>query len=400
LSRTRQRPKVALLVEMSNAHARRMLQGIRQYIREHGPWLIHYSEQGRRARPPDWLRHWRGDGIIARMNTPAVADAVLATGIPAVDLGGLQLAPSLPSIKSDSRAIGRIAAEHFLERGFKHFGFSGMEGVIWSERRARSFAQVVAAGGHDCTILASPARWELVNPSGKLARRLARWIQAVPKPAAILGAWDGCAVEVLEVCQQLGVAVPDELAVLGVDNDDLLCELAVPPFSSVAVDAHRIGYEAAGMVEQMMAGQRVAAGEYLVPPLGVVTRQSTDVLAIDDRPISEALRFIREHADQGINVEDVLAAVPLSRRVLESRFKKCFEITPHEAIVRVRLQRARQLLAETELPLQVVAERSGFHYAENMSTTFRKRTGVTPALFRAQQRGHDRGPAREPGSLA
>jgi LacI family transcriptional regulator len=377
-----------------------MLQGIRHYICEHEPWTIHYSEQSRRARPPEWLRHWRGDGIIARINTAAIAAAVLATGIPAVDLGGLQLAPSLPSVKSDSQATGRIAAEHLLERGFKHFGFRGMEGVIWSERRARSFAETLAAGGHDCSIFAPPARWDLVNPSGKLARQVARWIQVLPKPAAILGAWDGCAVEALGVCQQLGIAVPDELAVLGVDNDDLLCELADPHLSSVAVDAHQIGYLAASMLERMMAGQRVAPGEYLVPPLGVVTRQSTDVLAIDDRPISEALRFIREHADQGINVEDVLAVVPLSRRALESRFKKCFEITPHEAIVRARLQRVQQLLAETELPLQVVAERSGFHYTEYMSTTFRKRMGVPPALFRAQQRGHDRGPAPGPGRRA
>jgi LacI family transcriptional regulator len=303
-------------------------------------------------------------------------------------------------VKSDSEAIGRLAAEHFLERGFKHFGFCGMAGVLWSERRARSFAQAVAHRGHDCKIFAAPTRWELLNPWGKMAKQVARWIHALPRPAAVLAAWDGCAVEVLGVCQQLGVAVPDELAVLGVDNDDLLCELAAPPLSSVAVDPHRMGYLAAAMLAQKMAGQNVPPGEYLVPPLGVVTRQSTDVLAIDDRPVSEALRYIREHADQGINVEDVLTVVPLSRRVLESRFKKCFEITPHEAIVRARLQRARQLLADTELPLQVVAERSGFHYSEYMSSVFRKRLGVTPGLFRAQQRGYETASARSPGRTA
>ena len=396
----RPRPNVALLVEMSNSHARGMLYGIRHYIREHRPWTIQYSEQSRQARPPDWLRRWRGDGIIARINTESIAEAVLATGIRAVDLGGLQLVPSLPSVGTDHEAIGRIAAEHLVERGFKHFGYRGMGGVTWSERRAHSFAQALAAGGHDCSVFAPPARSGAVNPWKKMPKQVARWIKELPRPAAILAAWDGCGVEVLEVCQQLGVAVPDELAVLGVDNDDLLCELADPPLSSVVVDPHRIGYQAATMLDQMMAGQHVPPGEFRVQPLGVVTRQSTDVLAVEDRPISEAMSFIREHADQGINVEDVLSVVPLSRRVLESRFKKSFEITPHEAIVRVRLQRARQLLAETDLPLQVVAERSGFHYAEYMSNTFRKRMGVTPGLFRAQQRGHDRSPARGPGGLA
>ncbi len=194
----------------------------------------------------------------------------------------------------------------------------------------------------------------------------------------------------LEVCQQLGIAVPDELAVLGVDNDELLCDLADPPLSSIAVDPEQIGYEAATLLDRMMAGESVPAVEVAVGPIGVVTRQSTDVLAIDDRVISEAVRFIREHACHGINVEDVLAAIPLSRRVFEARFQKYFEITPHEAIVRARLQRARQLLIETDLPLEIVAERAGFHYSEYLSKLFHDRFGIPPGRFRAQhQQGGD-----------
>jgi LacI family transcriptional regulator len=382
----RGRPAVALLVEMSNSHARGMLHGIRRYIREHRPWTIQFVERSRDAAPPLWLRRWRGDGIIARISGPRIAEAVLATGAPAVDIGSLQLVPGLPSVETDHEAIGRLAAEHLVERGFKHFGFRGMGGISWSEARGLHFGRALAEGGHACSALAPPPTRGRLDPWKKDRREVARWVRALPKPVGVLAAWDGCGVEVLEVCQRLGVAVPDELAVLGVDNDDLLCDLADPPMSSVAVDPHQIGYRAATLLDRMMAGQPVDAGPYLVKPLGVVSRQSTDVLAIDDRQVSEAVRFIREHATHGINVEDVLAAVPLSRRVLEARFKKTLDITPHEAIVRARLRRAQELLAETDLPMHVVAERSGFHYPEYMAMVFRKRLGTTPGLFRAEKR--------------
>jgi LacI family transcriptional regulator len=382
----RNRPAVALLVEMSNSHARGMMHGIRRYIREHRPWTIQFGEQSRDAAPPRWLRRWRGDGIIARISDARVAEAVLDTGAPAVDIGSLQLVPGLPSVETDNEAIGRLAAEHLVERGFKHFGYRGIGGISWSEVRGRHFGLALAEGGHACSTLDPPPARGRLDPWKKDDRAVVRWILKLPKPVGVLAAWDGCGVEVLEVCQRLGVAVPDELAVLGVDNDDLLCDLADPPMSSVAVDPRQIGYQAATLLDRMMAGEFVDAGPYLVKPLGVLARQSTDVLAIDDRQVSEAVRFIREHATLGITVEDVLSAVPLSRRVLEARFQKALDITPHEAIIRARLRRARELLVETDLPLHVVAKRSGFHYAEYMSTVFRKRLGVPPGLFRAEAR--------------
>jgi LacI family transcriptional regulator len=176
--------------------------------------------------------------------------------------------------------------------------------------------------------------------------------------------------------------VPDEVAVVGVDNDDLLCNLSEPPLSSVILNPVRTGYEAAELLDQMLAGQPVAGGIRRVKPTGVVTRQSSDVLAITDAEVSQAIRFIREHAVEGIKVEAILAAIPVSRRVLESRFKKLLGRTPHDEILRVQLERVKQLLAETDLPLRVIAERAGFKHVEYLSAVFKQHVGHPPSEYR------------------
>jgi LacI family transcriptional regulator len=182
------------------------------------------------------------------------------------------------------------------------------------------------------------------------------------------------------------VSVPDELAVLGVDNDELLCDLADPPLSSVIPDTRRTGYEAARLLEAMMAGERVPPVAHLVSPLGVATRQSTDVLATDDGDLSAAVRFIREHATEGIRVEDVLRAVPLSRRALEARFKQQLGRTPHQEVLRLRIERVKELLAETDLSLTAIAHRTGYAHVEYLSVAFKRETGVPPSVYRAQVR--------------
>jgi len=193
-------------------------------------------------------------------------------------------------------------------------------------------------------------------------------------------------VQVLDACRRLGVPVPDEVAVVAVDNDELLCELAHPPLSSVIPNTRRTGYEAAALLDRLMNGGRARGETHLIPPLGVATRQSTDVLAIEDPHVSRAVRYIREHACDGINVRDVLRAVPQSRRLLEARFKKLLGRTPHEEILRVQLRRVKQLLTETDLPLETIAERTGFAHPEYLSVVFRREVGQPPSRYRAQGR--------------
>jgi LacI family transcriptional regulator len=223
----------------------------------------------------------------------------------------------------------------------------------------------------------------------KYGDRVANWIKRLPKPVGVMACNDIRGQQVLNACRAVGVTVPDELAVLGVDNDDVLCELSDPPLSSIVPNSERIGYEAAALLDRMMSGTRVDAEPIYVEPAGVVTRRSTEVLAIDDRHIANAVRYIREHACEGIDVSDVLGAVPLSRSALERRFSGALGRSPKEEILRVRLSRARQLLSETKFSMSLIAEKIGLEHPEYFNVIFKKKIGVTPGQFRAQSRATD-----------
>lgn len=375
---------MAILIETSNAYARGLLQGVVHYIREHRPWSFHLMEQGRGDDPPPWLAGWDGDGIIARIETPRIARAVVRSGLPAVDLSAARLVPALPWVETNDEEIARLAADHLLERGFKRFAFCGDARFNWSVWREKHAVARLRAAGHDC------ACYRPTAPAGDVAAEagnLVRWLRELPKPVGIMACYDIRGQQVLDACRSAGLAVPDEVAVVGVDNDTLLCELASPPLSSVIPNAHGAGYEAAALLDRLMAGKRVAATAHLIAPLGLAERQSTDVLAVDDREVARAVQFIREHACEGIKVGDLLRTVPLSRRVLEQRFQRLLGHTPREEILHVRLNRVKQLLAETDLPLYLVAERTGFEHVEYLSVLFKRETGRTPSAFRAGARG-------------
>ncbi len=383
--------KVALLVETSNAYARELLHGVRAWLREHGGWTIALGEAGRGAPPPAWLSGWNGDGIIARIETPAIAKAVAATRLPAVDLSAARLLPNLPWLETHDRAVARVAAEHLRERGFQHFAYCGDPRFNWSRWRGDAFVAQLASQGHDCAVFATK---EISGNGGaqpveleKDTAELARWIRKLPKPLAIFAAYDIRGLQVLEVCRRLELHVPDEVAVLGVDNDELLCDLADPPLSSVMPDVRRTGYEAAALLDRMMRGEKVLNEGRLFEPRGVAVRQSTDVVAVTDRHIATAVRYIRLHACEGIGVADVVKQVPMSRRVLETRFRKLLGCSPHDQILKVKLDRVKQLLSETDLPLVAIADKTGFAHVEYLSVAFKKNVGLTATEFRLGTRG-------------
>ena len=342
-------PKVTLLVETSNAYARELLHGVRAWLREHGPWSIWLAEAGRGAAPPSWLRDWKGDGIIARIETPALARAVAAAKLPTVDVSAARQLPDVPWLETDDRAIARAAADHLRERGFQSFGYYGDARFNWSRWRGEAFAAQVAEHGQAllCSVFVEPTLRRGSSPP------------------------DGEA---------------DEVAVVGVDNDELLCDLADPPLSSVIPDVRRTGYEAAALLARLMRGDKIRGEGRLFAPLGVATRQSTDVVAVEDKNISAAVRYIREHACEGISVADVLKVAPLSRRVLETRFQKLLGRSPHAQILGVKLERVKRLLGETDLSLSAIADRTGFAHVEYLSVAFKRNVGVTASEYRAGKR--------------
>ena len=378
----KRRRSVALLIETSNAYARGILDGVIRYVREHEAWSIFLPEQERAARPPGWLSRWKGDGIIARIETDEIARAVRRTKLPAVDVSAARHVPDIPWVETNDESIARLAAEHLLERGFVNLGFVGDATYNWSRWRQEHFQRIVNEAGLTCHSHASVPRGKPGYSWNKEKRNLAAWLNRLPKPIGIMACYDIKAQQLLDVCRELDLAVPEQVAVIGVDNDRLLCDLADPPLSSVIPNTRRTGYEAAWILDQMMSGNSIAAEAHLIEPVGVETRQSTDILAIDDPHVASAVRFIRERAYTPINVVDVLRQVPLSRRVLESRFQSILGRTPHEEIVRLRIERVKQLLLETDLTLATIAARSGFQHVEYLSVAFKKHVGIPPSRFR------------------
>ncbi len=374
-------PHVALLIETAHAYGRRLLHGIARYISEHTPWSVYCHPQGLNNPPPRWLEHWRGDGIIARIDNRKMARALLRTRVPVVRLRGLLGAPG---ISPDYRAVAQLACRHFLEAGLRHFGFYGTPRGEHRllDARCDYFRQQVEEAGYPCSVYEPRPSGRGGTPWEQDQARLARWLKRLPKPVGIMACYDEYGLHALNACRRAGLLVPDEVAVVGVLNDELLCGLANPPLSSIDLDAERIGYEAAALLDRLMAGAKLPKKYSEFPPRGLVVRQSSDVVGIADQQITAALRFIREHAVEMIGVADVAAALDISRRTLERRFVKLLGRTPKQEILRVQLARAQELLTHTTLSLTVIAEKTGFQSAAYLCVVFQRQMGCTPGDYR------------------
>lgn len=376
------RPNVALIVETAVVYGRQILHGVARYMRTCGGWSVFLDERELLAPPPDWLLDWDGDGVICRPTTPELAGTLRARGLAVVDLNDRYGSLGMPRIHSDMRAIGRMAAEHLLERGFRNIAFCGFRDEIWSLERLAGVEEAVRGRGCLLETFDSPVAGLREHTWQEERDHIAAWLQRLPRPLGVVACNDVRGHHVLDACRVLGLAVPEEAAVVGVDNAETFCELCDPPLSSVVPNAERVGYEAAVLLDRLMAGGAPWSEDLRIPPIGVVTRQSSDVVAVDDPVIARAVRFIRERACAGIAVEDVLADLPVSRSVLERGFRRYLGHSPHEEIRRVRLKRVRQLLAETDWPLERIAEATGYEHPEYMMVQFKRVVGMTPTEWR------------------
>lgn len=377
---------VAILIETSRAYGRGLLRGVARYHQEHRRWLTYFQPQGQDDAPPVWLANWKGDGIIARIGSQQTADLIRRAGVPAVDVRGMIANLGIPLIGVDNRALAELASRHLLERGFRRFGFCGFPigQQHCMDQRREFFTQVVNGAGCRCDVFRLPEG----RPKGNVweweQRHLAKWLKALSKPVGIMASNDDRGMQVLEACRRAGVIVPDEVAVVGVDNDEYLCNLAIPPLTSIDVHAERIGYEAAAMLDRLMDGQTLPEHLDPLPPRGVVARQSTDVLADADSDVLQALAFIRHHACDRIQVADVLRHVQSSRTLLEPKLKRVLGRTIHQEIQLLQIERVKNLLTTTDMPLKQIASQSGFKYVQYMSRAFRRATGLPPAQYRSQ----------------
>jgi LacI family transcriptional regulator len=377
-------PHVAVCIDKARAYGRGLLQGIADYSELYGPWSMFVDPYCRGQLGSSWLRRWRGDGILAHVGHSDVAKRLVRCGIPCVDVYGRIKIETLPHVGSDEFAIGKLAAEHLVERELRNFAYCGYPKLWWSERRFEGFSKTLEDYGFDCERYHdtldknTPREWE------RAQQALAGWISELPKPIGVMACTDPNAHHVLDACRRAGVSVPEEVVVIGVDNDEDLCRLSNPPLSSVAANPRQIGYEGARLLHQLMSGgSRSNLDEVLIPPLGVVMRLSTDVTAIEDKVVAEAVSFIRKHACEGIQVDDVAKKIGRSRTTMYRLFERLLGRSPNDEILRVKLERAKMLLVHTGDSLEEIAFRTGFSSASYLSVAFKREIKMTPGEYRS-----------------
>jgi LacI family transcriptional regulator len=386
---------VALLIESSRGYGRGLLRGIARYARARPNWSLLHEERGLADDAPDWLTSRPCDGIIARIESEALLRTIRRLRLPTVDVRALHVSAGIPAITVDQQITAQMAADHLLERGFSHVGFCGLAGVDYSTQRRDHFVAYLRRNGRAPLVYegtAVPGARDTTQREARAAQyegELRAWLIGLPKPVGIMACNDIRGRQVLSACRAAGLKVPDDVAVVGVDNDEVLCELADPPLSSVVPATDRIGYEAAALLERLMRGKPAPARPRFIAPLTVVTRRSSHVLAVADREVVTALRFIREHASDGINVEDVLDHLSasehcslVSRSTLDRRFGQLLGRSPKDEILRVRVARVRQLLLETDHTLAQIARLTGMEHTEYLNVLFKAQTGETPGTFR------------------
>jgi LacI family transcriptional regulator len=369
---------IGLMIEPLGGYRNKLLTGISRYVQQKPDWRIAFFDRERRELA-ELVATWQGDGIICTLADQRLRQAALRRRMPVINVAALIDEPAVVNVISDDRAVGRMGAEFFLGRGFRNFGF------IRSRENLRYIAN--RSGGFIDRVAGEDIRAAVISlAQGSAGGELARWIARLPRPLALMATTDRLAADALEACWQLGLKVPEEIAVLGIGDSDPMCELCSPTLSSVHLDMERRGYEAAALLDRLLQGKRRPTAPVLIPPANVVERRSTDVYAFNDRNLAAALRFIRDHASRTIKVADVVAATKLSRRSLEGRFNELVGRTIHDEIWRAHFDLAQRLLTSTDLGLQEVAQRSGFRTASALVNLFRQRLGVTPKEYRVANR--------------
>jgi LacI family transcriptional regulator len=381
--------QVAIAFALSEPHQVRILRGIKTFAEQQGNWAFTFSPEqfgGSIAA----LRHWRGDGIFATITTPREAQIARQMRIPVINLSGALRHTGLPRVMVDQEAMGRMAAEHLMNCGFRHFGFFGVQ-RLWSARqRKRGFLNCLKESGCECLVLETPSSPRLVCPVGDWLDALDRWLKSLPLPVGIMASIDLRGAMIIDACARLGLRVPADVAVIGVDDNEVICELCRVPLSSVSRSDLDVGYKAAWLLSQTIGRKRRSTDEIIIPPDRIVQRRSTDIVAVANPEIAAAAAYIQEHIDESFGIERLVEVSGRSRRWLTQHFRSYLSCTPYEYICLMRVEQAKRLLSAGEkLPLHEIARRCGFTETRNLRLVFRRLAGMTPARYRRGSRRGD-----------
>lgn len=389
-TKVKTRRNVALLVETSRSYGRDLLRGIAMFARARSNWSLLHQEMTIDVMLPKWMKESMIDGVIARVDTRTIGP-LRHLGVPCVDVRCSRSFPGIPQVETDDRAVSQLAFDHLWDRGFRRFAFCGFQFAHYSDARLRFFRTNVNDAGCPLSVYETQgqrdARVTTVEESGMAeVDALSAWIASLTPPTGLFVCNDIRGQQVLNACRGIGISVPDDVGVIGVDDDDAICPLSDPPLSSVRPDAERVGSRAAEILDAMMNGRSAPTTVEYISPTTVVERLSTQAIAVEDREVARVCRFIRQHACDGIDVKDVAEFTRLSRRQLERRFRSELKRTPHEEITAVQINRVKQLLRESELTLEQIAPLAGYHHKERLSAVFRREIGESPGGYRKRIR--------------
>lgn len=384
----RQRHGVILLIPSAREFDRALRRGIVEYAHAHGPWVFHEEAPAYLQSVPvrQHLRNmsrWNAHGIIALQSRLAEVKSLRVPQVVAVETRRLD--PSICQVVCADVEIGRMGARTLAGLGLRHFAYCGLRGLRFSDDRGTGFCEALLEAGYRAEVYRSSKR-NLGQSWYAEWQQLERWLESLAKPVGLLACNDDRARQIAECCRMKGIRVPDDVAILGVDNDEQICRSANPPLSSIALATERGGFEAAALLDAIMAGRRPKDRLVTVRPTHVVPRQSTDILAIEDPSLVRALRFVRENSNRNLRVTDLVAAAGVSRRALQDRFLKELGRTPTEEIHRCRVERIGRLLVETNMTIGEIAVACGFEIDAHVARFFSRRTGVTPLAYRKKMR--------------
>ena len=378
--------RIALAFPTGVPHLERTLHGIHEYATEHGHWSLVISPEAHFL-PVSSLKGWDRDGVIAMINTPDDARIARSLGVPVVNISGALQDAGLPRVRVDYRAAGELAAEHLLDGGFRRFAYYGLQGFWYARQFGEGFANRVSEYGAECFVHESPPSIGADKPWQQGHAELESWLSTLQTPVGLAASHDNRARMVIDACHRLGLRVPDDVAVIGMNNDTLACEYCDPPLSSVERNGQKVGYQVAKLLDRLIQGESPPTEDILIEPVGVVRRASTNVLAVDDPQLAKAVRFVQENISEPFGVQSVLQHTNVSRRWLEYAFQKWLRRTPHAFICEMRVAHAKKLLSSSdELSYSDIARACGFSSNKRLNVVFRRVTGVAPREYREEQR--------------
>lgn len=371
--------RIILLLETSRAFGRQLIIGIARYSRLNGPWSFYKEPIDLKSSVPH-LTTWKPDGII--MRDSLITKELLKLRIPTIlAIHNSSYPKNLPVIKTDSSSIAKLASEHLIEKGLKNFAFCGFNNYDWSKERRFYFNRFISEAGYKTHNYILPKRIKK-NDWENEQQHVSNWIKTLPKPVGIFACNDDRGQHILEVCKLIDLKVPEDVAVVGVDNDPMICEIGDPPLTSIALNVESAGYEAAKLLDGLIEKKKISKRQILVSPSHIVQRQSSNILAVDNAEVALAIRYIRNNAKNKILVKDVVKTTGISRRALERRFRKTIHRSIYDEIRLVRIEWISKLLIESDLSISQITSLFNFTDVEHISRYFKKEKGIGLREFR------------------